>query len=174
MPDRFFYCCAATQRHSLSITTGFMKHLLFFLLIALVSCTEPGTESKGVIYDSLEPLRDSLEAARNDKDTLRVVPINNFNKECQTVEDTMAFRWPIHVAKNDLGYVRVRSDASCFEVDSCFHNLLGTIKDDQWMYAYGPVKYKFGSAGLAYVICVKDSKGRFVEGYISETVVDID
>lgn len=151
-----------------------MKRLIGILLIVLTGCAEPASEPKGIVYDSLDPLRDSLEAALNDKDTLRVVHINNFNKECQRAEDTMEFRWPIHVAKNDLGYVRVRSDASCFEVDSCFHNLLGTISDDQWLYAYGPVKHQYGSSGLAFVICVKDSKGRFVKGYISETVVDVD
>jgi hypothetical protein len=152
-----------------------MMRILFLLLIVAVSACQPDKPaSKGVIYDSLAPLRDSLEAAMNAKDTVRVSYINSFNNECEVVSDSMQFRWPIHIAKNELGFVRVRSDASCFEVDSCFHNLIGTIPHDQWVWSYGTVKYKYWSSGLAWVICIRDSKGRLVKGYISETVVDRD
>lgn len=143
--------------------------VLFF-----ASCADETAESKQVIYDSLAPLRDSIEAANNAHDTIRISDINNYNAECSLIEDSMQFRWPIHIAKSELGFVRVRSDASCFEVDSCFHNLIGTIPDDQWLWSYGTVKYKYWSAGLAWVICIRDSKGRLVKGYISETVVDQD
>lgn len=147
---------------------------LFILTVVLGACTSEDKESKQVIYDSLAPFRDSIEAANNAHDTVRISDINNYNKECSLIEDSMQFRWPIHIAKNDLGFVRVRSDASCFEVDSCFHNLIGTIPADQWVWSYGTVKYKYWSSGLAWVICVRDSKGRLVKGYISETVVDRD
>lgn len=149
---------------------------LVFLVLSLnvAECTPDQGKPKGIIYDSLAPYRDSIESANNATDTVRISVINNYNKECSLIEDSMQFRWPIHIAKNDLGYVRVRSDASCFEVDSCFHNLIGTIPDNQWLWSYGTVKYKYWSSGLAWVICVKDSKGRLVKGYISATVVDQD
>lgn len=149
---------------------------LFLVLIGSLvfsSCADPtDAESKGIIYDSLAPLRDSIENALRATDTIRISNINNLNNECELASDSMEFTWPVHIAKNDLGFVRVRSDASCFEVDSCFHNIIGTIPHDQWVWVIGPVKYKYASAGLAYVICVRDSKGRLVKGYISETVVD--
>lgn len=153
-----------------------MRWLAFLSVITILfSCNdETFRDHKGVIYDSLDPLRDSLEEALRAKDTVRISFIDNSNKECQPADDTMEFRWPIHLAKNELGFVRVRSDASCFEVDNCFHNLIGTINHDQWLWAYGPVKYQYGSSGIAWVICVRDSKGRLVKGYISETVVDKD
>lgn len=152
-----------------------MKYLLYsFMTFVLFSaCNEPGTNEQ-VIYDSLAPYRDSLESGLTAQDTIRVSFIDAYNKECELVSDSMEFRWPIHIANNDLGYARVRSDASCFEVDSCFHNLIGTVKDDQWLWSFGKVKYKYWSSGLAWVICVRDSKGRLVKGYISETVVDRD
>lgn len=151
------------------------KWPILFNLLFFASCTgDSSPRSKQVIYDSLAPLRDSIEAAKNVHDTIRISEINNYNAECSLIEDSMQFRWPIHIAKNDLGFVRVRSDASCFEVNSCFHNLIGTIPDDQWVWSYGTVKYKYWSAGLAWVICIRDSKGRLVKGYISETVVDKD
>lgn len=144
-------------------------------LVLIYSCTnDTDRESKGIVYDSLDPVRDSIENYLRAKDTVRVSHINNYNKECTVARDSMEFKWPIHLAKNDLGFVRVRSDASCFEVEQCLHNLLGTIPHDQWVWAYGPVKHKYGSAGLAYVICVRDSRGRLVNGYISATVVDQD
>lgn len=151
-----------------------MRYLFLCMVVVICSCTSDTKEPKGVIYDSLDPLRDSLEKALLAKDTVRISDINNYNKECSLIEDTMQFRWPIHIAKNDLGFVRVRSDASCFEVDSCFHNLIGTIPHDQWVWSYGTVKYKYWSSGLAWVICIRDSKDRLVKGYISETVVDQD
>lgn len=149
-----------------------MRRLLC-ILIFVVGC-QPGDQPKGVIYDSLDPLRDSLETALQAKDTIHISFIDNTNNECQLASDTMEYKWPIHLAKNELGFVRVRCDASCFEVDSCFHNLIGTIPDDQWVWAYGPVKHSYKASGLAWVICVKDAKGRLVKGYISETVVDKD
>jgi hypothetical protein len=148
-----------------------MKYFLPLLLL-LCACQDSAPESKGVIYDSLAPYRDSLENALNDEDTVRISFIDNYNSECALIEDTMQFRWPVHIAENELGYVRVRSDASCFEVDSCFHNLIGTIPHNQWVWSYGAVKYKYWSSGLAHVICIKDSKGRLVKGYISQTVLD--
>ncbi len=151
-----------------------MRFIIGIFLALIVGCAPDSNESKQVIYDSLGPYRDSIEAANNATDTVRISDINNYNKECSLIEDSMQFRWPIHIAKNDLGYVRVRSDASCFEVDSCFHNLIGTIPHDQWVWSYGTVKYKYWSSGLAWVICIRDSKGRLVKGYISETVVDQD
>lgn len=155
-----------------------MKYFLPITVAVLfvTSCYDPSTcpDEKQVIYDSLGPLRDSIEAAKNAHDTIRISGINNYNAECSLIEDSMQFRWPIHIAKNELGFVRVRSDASCFEVDKCFHNLIGTIPDDQWVWSYGTVKHNYGSAGLAWVICIRDSKGRLVKGYISETVVDQD
>ncbi len=151
-----------------------MRTLILFCVIGIYSCTPDTNETKGVIYDSLDPLRDSLQQTLIAKDTIRISNIHNYNAECTLIEDTMQFRWPIHLAKNNLGFVRVRSDASCFEVDNCFHNLLGTIPHDQWVWSYGTVKYSYGSAGLAWVICVRDSKGQLVKGYISATVVDQD
>jgi len=154
-----------------------MRISAFIILVTVVvgtECTPDQDKPKGVIYDSLAPYRDSIEAANNRTDTVRISDINSYNQECSLIEDTMQFRWPIHLAKNDLGFVRVRSDASCFDADSCFHNLIGTIPHDQWVWSYGKVKYKYWSAGLAWVICVRDSKGRLVKGYISETVVDQD
>lgn len=144
------------------------------LLFLFLACDDGTSGPKGVIYDSLAPLRDSIETANNTHDTIRISDINNYNAECSLIEDTMQFRNPIHIAKNDLGFVRVRSDASCFSADSCFHNLIGTIPHDQWVRSYGPVKYKYWSAGIAWVICIRDSKGRLVKGYISATVVDRD
>lgn len=152
-----------------------MKRALSIIpLLFLFSCVENEGKPKGIVYDSLDPVRDSLQQALIAKDTIRISDISNYNKECSLIEDSMQFRWPIHIAKNDLGFVRVRSDASCFEVDSCFHNLIGTIPHDQWVWSYGTVKYKYWSSGLAWVICIRDSKGRLVKGYISETVVDQD
>jgi hypothetical protein len=148
--------------------------ILLLVCTAVVACNTSDSSPKGVVYDSLAPYRDSIEAANNVTDTVRISEINAYNKECSLIEDSMQFRWPIHLAKNDLGFVRVRSDASCFDADSCFHNLIGTIPDNQWLWSYGTVKYKYWSAGLAWVICVRDSKGRLVKGYISETVVDHD
>ena len=145
-----------------------------FTACVMSSCIDPMEGPQNVVYDSLAPYRDSLEGKMTDKDTIRISTINNYNTECQLIDDTMQFRWPIHIAENELGFVRVRSDASCFEVDSCFHNLIGTIPDNQWVWSYGTVKYKYWSSGLAWVICIKDSKGRLVKGYISETVVDKD
>ncbi|HTF04600.1 MAG TPA: hypothetical protein VK826_11270 [Bacteroidia bacterium] len=152
-----------------------MKWIPAFLLFAFVcSCKESGTDDpKGIIYDSLAPYRDSLENAITAQDTTRVFFINAVNKECEAAPDSMEFRQAVHIAKNDLGFVRVRTDASCFEVDSCFHNLLGTIKDDQWIWAQGPVKEKHYSVGHAFVICVKDAKGKYVKGYLSNSVLDV-
>lgn len=150
----------------------FIPCFVFPALLLFTACMNDAPKSKQVIYDSFAPVRDSIAAARKAKDTVRVSFIDNYNSECALAGDTMEFRWPIHIAKNDLGYVRVRSDASCFEVDSCFHNLIGTVPHDQWVRGYGPVKYKSWSAGLAWVICIRDAKGRLVKGYISQTVVD--
>src|SRR5688572_10097389 len=82
-----------------------------------VGCIDPMEGPKNVIYDSLAPHRDSLEGNFLLEDTIRISFIDNYNNECQLIEDTMQFRWPIHIAENELGFVRVRSDASCFEVD---------------------------------------------------------
>jgi hypothetical protein len=150
-----------------------MRILFGIIVIAFIACTPESRDSKGVVYDSLAPYRDSLENAITAQDTTRVIFINAVNKECEASPDSMEFRQAVHIAKNDLGFVRVRTDASCFEVDSCFHNLLGTIKDDQWVWAQGPVKEKHYSVGHAFVICVKDGNGKYVKGYLSNSVLDV-
>ena len=58
-----------------------MSKLIFlFPVILLLACQEHADNSKGVIYDSLAPYRDSLENMITAQDTTRVFFINAVNK----------------------------------------------------------------------------------------------
>ena len=103
---------------------------------------------------------------------LKFVSIHDTCKECREVGDTLLYRILVHIRKNNLGCVRVRKDASCFEVPNCEFNVVGKIKDDLWVYASGPLKNAEFSAGIAYAIIVKDLSSKFSRGYLSESVID--
>ena len=104
--------------------------------------------------------------------TLKFVPIKKTCTNCRKAEVESKYKVKIHIAKNDLGFVRVRKDASCFEVGICDVNVIEKINDNLWVYAMGPVKNAEFSAGIAYIIRIKDINGKFWKGYLSATVID--
>ena len=119
---------------------------------------------------------DRISETENNKvnisiDTLKVVPIQANCEDCRETGDTAMYKQIVHIKKNDLGYVRVRKDASCFEAN-IGANVIGKIKDDIWVYAQGPLKNAGGSAGIAFAIIVKDRNGKIWRGYLSYTLLD--
>jgi hypothetical protein len=147
----------------------FCKAFLFFLV--LFSCSRPGHNPAGAVFPFHSPALLSLHGHR---DTISVLRIDTVCVGCRTWPGPQVKlnSLPLHIAKNELGFVRLRKDASCFEVGSCTQNIICNIPDNIWIYGIGPVKNAEYSAGIAYIIQVTDKNGKSWMGYLSYTVLD--
>ena len=69
--------------------------------------------------------------------------------------------------------VSVRSDAACFEIGACKHNILGKIPSGTIIYGQSLLKNNGGSAGIAYAFPVRDKNGNMCRGYLSYLNIEL-
>jgi len=63
--------------------------------------------------------------------------------------------------------IRVKSDATCFQIKDCDHNVLGRIKSGTVVFTTDGLKNNGGSAGIAYAFLVRDVNGDTCRAYLS-------
>jgi hypothetical protein len=89
-------------------------------------------------------------------------------KNALPMGDIRVYNHLIKVEKNELGYIRVRSEP-IWDINHN-GNVLGTVECETYMPAWGPTKNN-PSCGLGYIVPIVDSNGNMGRGYISWTVI---
>lgn len=108
---------------------------------------------------------DSTQIQEQENDSIPL--ISGSCENGREVGDMEQYTIKMRVGTSPTDSISVRSDASCFEIKSCGHNILGRIKSGTIIYAQGPLKNADYSAGIAYAFPVRDSKGNICRGYLS-------
>jgi len=81
--------------------------------------------------------------------------------------DLSQYRYKMKIGTSKTDSINVRSDAACFEIAHCDHNILGKIKSGTVVYTSNSLKNRGGSAGIAYAFLVRDANGDTCRAYLS-------
>lgn len=152
------------------IAESIMKHLFFLIsIVLLVGCNSSGTTDNNdqgvetIKSQNDDTVKDSIQAV--EKDTIALITGSCENH--REVGEMSQYRYKMKVGTSKSGDISVRSDAACFEIGACKHNIIGKIKSGTIIYCQGPLKNRGGSAGVAYAFPVKDKDGNMCRGYLS-------
>jgi hypothetical protein len=77
----------------------------------------------------------------------------------------------VRAKSSDLGFIRIRSDASWSAEDTS--NVLGKIPSGTVLWAQGPLKNAEHSNGIGYAVAIRDKDGRVGRGYVSFTIIEV-
>ncbi len=81
--------------------------------------------------------------------------------------DRSQYRYKMIIGTSKTDSISVRSDAACFNIAHCDHNILGKIKSGTVVYTTNSLKNRGGSAGIAYAFLVRDANGDTCRAYLS-------
>lgn len=133
----------------------------FFVIRCNNSDNKVKVESKGETSDSIV----STHVRENKNDSIPFISGSCENGREIGNLDQYSIKMKVGTSPTDS--IHVRSDASCFEIKRCHHNILGKIKSGTIIYAQGPLKNRDFSAGIAYAFPVKDKNGNICRAYLS-------
>lgn len=147
---------------------GVIALSLFFLIL---SCSNE-KDNKDI---SSNPKNEAPTPSEDDIDSVIVVDpkfdsiplITGSCAEGRDVGEMSQYRIKMKIGTSSTGDISVRSDAACFEIGACNHNILGKIPSGTIIYAQGPLKNRGGSAGIAYAFPVRDKDDNICRGYMS-------
>ena len=151
--------------------------LFVVLLLCIVGCNSSGNEKAQAPKiqesdsDNSKLPADSLGTDREETDSIPL--ISGSCKEGREIGSLDQYSIRMKVGTSPTDSISVRSDASCFEIQSCGHNILGKIKSGTIVYAQGPLKNADYSAGIAYAFPVKDQDGNICRAYLSYLNVEV-
>lgn len=85
----------------------------------------------------------------------------------RSLGDISGYAIPLRAEQNNLGYIRIRSDACWRDLN----NVIGTVPCGTLLWAEGPLKDADEPGGIGYAVAVQDDQGHICRGYVSYTVV---
>lgn len=146
--------------------------LTVVLILASISCDSNnpiGNESPESIK------KDSLLVEESEQDSLIEIPILTDTvplicgscAEGRDPGEISQYQYEMTVGTSKTDSISVRSDAACFEIAHCEHNILGKIKSGTVVYTTSSLKNSGGSAGIAYAFLVRDKNGDTCRVYMS-------
>lgn len=153
-----------------------MRNALKILLVSTISliagCNnsdikEPkeSMEKELDALDSQEVYIDSIEVTQEKNDSIPL--ISGSCENGREIGDLDQYQIKMKIGSSPTDSISVRSDAACFEIKTCDHNILGKINSGTIIYAQGPLKNRGFSAGIAYAFPVKDQNGKMCRAYLS-------
>ena len=148
--------------------TSFISRLVGIVLYSVVMSCATNTEAPEV--DLSAP--DSVEGeavAQFVPVRPEAVAIDSICTRCDAVEDTSIYTLKLYPIDHSLGYIRIRSDLTCFET-AC-NNLISEVSDQASLLGLGPLKNQDYSAGPGYAVLLQQPDGLYVQGFVSASVV---
>ena len=144
-----------------------MRKIIFILCVPFISgCrnTEPAEETPDTAVSPVVVIDSTTTIGKKDDSIPQISGSCEKGREVGNLEQ---YSIKMKVGSSESDSISVRSDASCFNLEGCDHNILGKIKSGTIIYAQGPLKNSDFSAGLAYAFPVKDRNGNVCRGYLS-------
>jgi hypothetical protein len=137
------------------------------LILTLLSCNSKENEKKKnkeqpIVTKDLSS-NDSIISIQNDSVPL----ISGSCKNGREIGNKSQYQFKMTVGSSETDSISVRSDAACFEIAHCDHNILGKIKSGTIVYTTSSLKNRGGSAGIAYAFLVRDQNGDTCRAYMS-------